>query len=345
MADVVPAQTWLEWLERACDGRPDCDLRDLPFTPASVGTRALVPSTIDADEAAEKFCERLGATFTSRIDGKVQLALPEMVGAWNQWDAPDKFKSKVADAITFYAAASELLTGWGPAQFTAYSDMLDARLAMGADRGAYQAAVESLASLVGAQASRQSVERAIECAEILADQTCADSKAREEFLSRLAGRAAAMLHMLDRAAQLTLDAVCTSLGLLGLRLPYAVPARGWTTEVAEGAVGLSTTNARGAAVRRRIGAYTLEEASGRRFKALAEKQYPVEVVLNHDHVETTALRELRKLEVVIVVTRRAKHAATDAIERYVDKDRIVYAKGGGSSSMLRELASFLDSAA
>jgi hypothetical protein len=303
--------------------------------------RPIAAAEVGAVEAAERFGDLLGATFSSRVERKVCSALPEMVGAWNKWQAPEEARAKVADAITFYAAASDLLASWQGPQFSAYLDLLDARLGMGLDVEAYQAAVESLASLVGEKSSRQSVERAIDCAELLADKACADSKVRAEFLNRLVGKASAMTRLLDDAAQSTLSLVCVSLGLAGLQ----VPTQAQEGEAAAFPSGPRRGTAKGGKLseaRRRIGAYTLHEPAGQRFKQLAEERYPVEVVLNHDHVETVALKHLCELDAVVVVTRCAKHAATDAIGRYAAKEKIQYAEGGGTSSMLRALQEFLD---
>ncbi|MFM8386311.1 MAG: hypothetical protein ACKOCB_05755 [Planctomycetia bacterium] len=343
-AGLPPATTWLEWLERAAQGLPERDLRDLPFVHATAGVRALVSQGLEPGEAADRLHDLLGSTFTPSVERMVQERLPEMVGAWTAWQAPDLAKAKVADAITLYAAASDLLGSWPPPQFHAYCELLEARLGtvMGAE--AYQAAVESLGCLVGEKASRQSVERAIDCAEILVDKACGDSTSRAGFLDRLVAKASAMAYLLDEAAKATLSAICRSLGLSGLPADLGAAAGG-ASRVAERPAASLARAGKVAPGRLRIGAYTLEKPAGQRFKKLAEQQYAVEVVLNHDHVETNAIQSLGKLDAVIVVTRRAKHAATDALGRYVHKDKLCYADGGGTSSMLRALEGFLGASA
>ncbi len=268
-------------------------------------------------------------------------ALPEVVGAWHGWEGGLAAKGRVADAIIYYVAVTEGLCQWPMGQVLSYADLVGERLSMGMDAVAYGDALSSLKPLVGPKASRVSLERAIEFAELLVDQLCPDASAREEFLSSIAGRASGMYGKFDEGALATFEAICRSLGLGELAMAVRPRSAVLAGHAAEGGgPRFAASGARRSCPR--VGAYTLEQAAGQRFKEIAEQLHRVEVVLNHDLVETTALREMgRHTDVVIVVTRCAKHAATDAIRRHVDKEQIVYADGRGSSSMLRALQTYL----
>ncbi|MCC7066699.1 MAG: hypothetical protein IT456_28145 [Planctomycetes bacterium] len=333
-----PAVTWLEWLDRANHGGTRHDLRDAEPSRAGFGARALLSLEGGLDEVTTKFCDCLCATRPPRMEDCVLASLPEMVGAWHGWDAPPNAKAKIADAIIYYVAVTKIVNQWPSCHIRAYADLVSERLAWSIHVAAYRYVVESIRPLVGREASRASVELAIEFAELLADSSCPDAVVREGFLSAVAGKVKSMAQKLDHATWAAFQSICRSLDLPELVLPEKLRglADGEGPHL-NGASGMSRPLLR-------IGAYTLEAGAGRRFKEIAEAVHGVQVVLNHDHVETSAIKELGQTDAVIVVTRCAKHAATDAIRRHVGKDRILYADGRGSSSMLRALKTYCESA-
>jgi hypothetical protein len=87
-----------------------------------------------------------------------------------------------------------------------------------------------------------------------------------------------------------------------------------------------------------VAIYTLDESSGRRAKLLMETIYEgVDVRISNDHVGTETLRSLaREADYFVVVTRSAKHAATEFIkaQRPDGKRELIYPLGKGSTSIL-----------
>ena len=87
-----------------------------------------------------------------------------------------------------------------------------------------------------------------------------------------------------------------------------------------------------------VAIYTLDESSGKRARDLINIAYKdVDVRLSHDHVGSDQLKNLAKnADYFLIVTRSAKHAATNFIkdERPNHKRPIDYPTGKGTSSIL-----------
>ena len=93
-----------------------------------------------------------------------------------------------------------------------------------------------------------------------------------------------------------------------------------------------------------LGIYTLTESAGRRVKQFLEEQCPdLTVHLRHDKAGSPELhRVAERADYFLVVTRSATHAATDVIEQHVPAERLIRPQGKGESSMLRDLATYVE---
>jgi len=92
-----------------------------------------------------------------------------------------------------------------------------------------------------------------------------------------------------------------------------------------------------------VGIYSLTERAARRAKQLVERLFnPARVETNADKVGTSSLRSLAKeADILVVVTRSAKHAATEVIQQVRSSDLpTLYPNGKGSSSILRALLEY-----
>lgn len=94
-----------------------------------------------------------------------------------------------------------------------------------------------------------------------------------------------------------------------------------------------------------VGIYTLSPGVGARAKGLIETLYPsIDVRLNSDKVSTDRLTAMaQEVDVLLVVTRSATHAATDALKsaRPEGKD-LLYVRGKGSTSILQALETYIE---
>jgi hypothetical protein len=98
---------------------------------------------------------------------------------------------------------------------------------------------------------------------------------------------------------------------------------------------------------RRVGIYSLHEASSRVASGWIESEWPgVKVSESHDHGNSERLEALvRGCDVVLVQTSRASHAATNAISAVgVDPSRVVLINGRGATALVRGLNSWARSA-
>lgn len=88
-----------------------------------------------------------------------------------------------------------------------------------------------------------------------------------------------------------------------------------------------------------VGIYTLTPGVGQRVERVLNATTDIaEIVVNSDYVSTNALVALaRRADVMVVVKRSAKHAATDAIFRERSPGSTIVPPGKGSSAVLRSL--------
>ncbi len=93
---------------------------------------------------------------------------------------------------------------------------------------------------------------------------------------------------------------------------------------------------------KKVGIYTLVEGAAKRAETfLQDLNLNLEIRLNHDHVGTNALKEMaREVEVLVIVTGSAKHAATNYIKQHRGDKAVLYPVGKGSSSILSSLKEY-----
>jgi len=96
-----------------------------------------------------------------------------------------------------------------------------------------------------------------------------------------------------------------------------------------------------------VAIYTLTESAGLRAKQLLESICTsVDVRLNHDHGGSDRLRSLaREADYFLIVTRSAKHSATEFIKstRPRNMREVIYPTGKGSSSLISALRAVIES--
>jgi hypothetical protein len=93
-----------------------------------------------------------------------------------------------------------------------------------------------------------------------------------------------------------------------------------------------------------IGIYSLLESATRQAAAWIHARWPdVDIRTSSDHVNSEALTALaRRVDVLLVQTSHAKHAATQAIEAAIpDRSRLVLVNGRGATSLVRALMQWL----
>lgn len=97
---------------------------------------------------------------------------------------------------------------------------------------------------------------------------------------------------------------------------------------------------------RRVGIYSLLEPAARRASDWIKELWPsVDVTLSHDHVNSSRLEAMvRGVDVLLIQTSRATHAATSAIgDATAQNTEVIYVNGRGATSIVRGLIEWVES--
>lgn len=313
--DAVDADpTWGGALETARDGVGEWDLDAYAHQPGRV-------TALNA---------RLQCTRDPMAGKVVRLALPQLLRFFLPGGAGrSEFQAIYADLL-LALAVDERFGGadWDSAQTLAW-----AMLETGVSIAEYRTLVEAAITIWNGRGDALRLDWALDLLDALAIVPLLDSEARDSFFTSVwktfqAHPRRVQVQQREMFRLLSSD--------LGRSAEFeALPVLD-TEESRSGEVDF-TNYLRG----RIVGIYTLEESAGSRAKSILKSlEGDVEVRLSHDHVGSERLRSLaREADYFIVMTRSAKHAATNFIkaERPVRLHEIIYAAGKGSSSLITAL--------
>ena len=170
----------------------------------------------------------------------------------------------------------------------------------------------------------------VEILQILSDMPCPPEQTnlRMQVVSETLALLIPVSNVLDTVMQATLSEIGDTLGILlpeGLTRPNRIRA-----EESEAFLWLRN---------RTVGIYSLMPGAARRAASILRRLVPdIKVTLNDDHVATRPLMDLASsVDVMVVVTGSAKHAATDAISSARRGRLTVECGTRGSSGLLRSL--------
>lgn len=99
----------------------------------------------------------------------------------------------------------------------------------------------------------------------------------------------------------------------------------------------------GAPADKYVAIYSLDEAAlARAERALQDACPGVRVAVFAEHVATAPMQDAAKrADLFVIATKAATHAATTFIEKFIDSDRVAYATGKGSTSLLNAVRTWL----
>jgi hypothetical protein len=297
---------WLDWLQGDWADRPDL-LEDWAHGWAS-------PCSDGNEPAGELAVELLGALNDARR-GRVRNGLPVFVNALLDVDLT---ASGVSLAVTLF----DILLSSEPGRIERQASlaMLDEILRVGISTKEHDEilnAIDEQLQLLGPRDASWLVQ----VVDLLALHSSPQVDRREATLALACSTALAWRDRLD-----VLDAKLLS---------YLFPEAGFdaTPSPAE----------RDAPTERRpttVGIYSLLESATRQATVWIRAKWPeVEIRTSSDHVNSDALTAMaRGVDVFLVQTSHAKHAATQAIEAAIgDRSRLVLVNGRGASSLVRAL--------
>jgi hypothetical protein len=203
------------------------------------------------------------------------------------------------------------------------------------DAAEYERILKDLADLWSIVQSPAYFEWVIQALDLLAFLPCRSSKARDQIAFAMFATVRAHERRVDPALAETLNDLARELGLpREILMPEAVAEPG-VQDPLKSLAG------------KHVAIYTLTESAGARAKEFLLKSAHARVEILSDKVATEALRVAAKeADIFVMVTRSAKHAATDCIRaNRVVGFPLVTTTGKGSSSILYALRRHLERSA
>jgi transcription antitermination factor NusG len=290
---------------------------------------------LDAEGALEELVHQVE---TAPLDGWggriVSLALPRLLESLqNDSEYPrSTFQSLYGAVLNRIPYASDLTKS----DLDVYRDLAEVRLGYGVGEDAYREILDGAETLWKEAGSAGRVDWLLDFAELLVLAPSQDEEAQLRFLSSVAQ---AIQKYRGRIEPIQIDLFCSLCDEVK-QSEIAGQVGGSVEQNKEDESGDELCRILSG---RTLGIYTLTESAGRRVKAFLESRCGgVTVKLRHDKKGSAELhRVAENADYFLVVTRSATHAATDVIEQHVPTSRLIYPRGKGESSMLRDLAETL----
>lgn len=254
----------------------------------------------------------------------VRLCMPHIAGYFLNKGPQAAFRVLYLDLL-LSLALDERFGGedWGLAE-----TLVSAIIETGPSRADYEHLLSSLTTIWEERGDPRRIDWALDLLDLITTAPSPDPGAREAFFEAVSATIQKHTRRLDPAQSSLFKLLCSDLDrVIPSFLPELEgPADAIATDVLAGKM---------------VAIYTMDESSGKRARNLISLIYKgVDVRLSHDHVGSDQLKNLaRTADYFLMVTRSAKHAATNFIkeERPEDKRPLDYPSGKGSSSILSAL--------
>jgi hypothetical protein len=218
--------------------------------------------------------------------------------------------------------------------FDVYRDLAEVRLEYGVDKDAYREILEGAEALWAEAGSPRRINWLLDFAELLTLVPSRDEEAQLRFLMEVVK---ALQNYRDHVDPIQVDlfrSLCEAV---------SQPEVGGHIQMEEDREEEESKEPlRQMLDGKTLGIYTLTESAGRRSRSfLEEKCDSLTVHLRHDKSGNSELEQVAKnADYFLVVTRSAKHAATEAIGQHVPTERLIRPQGKGESSMIRDLVDY-----
>jgi hypothetical protein len=318
----TPAPTdWESWLHEI-EANPSWDKAVSSARDAS----GLWPTEIYSSSPSK--ISSLAGLLTQGRDAKaadvVRLSLPHIAGYFLAYGPQTAFRVIYLDLL-LSLALDERFGGedWGLAETLAFA-IIDT----GPSRADYEHLLSSLTAIWEERGDPRRLDWALDLLDFLTAAPSPNPGVRDTFFEAVSASIQKHIRRVEPGQGSLLKLLCSD---LGRKIPSFLP------DLDDPADELATDVLAG----KMVAIYTLDESSGKRARDLLCVIYHgADIRVNHDHVGTDQLRHLaRNSDYFLMVTRSAKHAATNFIkgERPKDKRPVDYPSGKGSSSIVTAL--------
>ena len=308
---------WIDWLQGDWPDRPDL-LDDWSST--------WEIDTIADDEAADALAGELLDALHDDRRGRVRNGLPVLV----RWLVADDGlrPSFVPLAVTIF----DIMLGSDPgrAERGAALDLLSEILLTGCTTEEYRTALNAVRDQLDKLGPRE-VDWLTEILDVHWFNAAPDIRSREELFAEALALAASWFDRIEDTEAIVLRQLFKDAGL-----NFDPPRAGHTDDPTPSRVRTF----------KRVGIYSLSESAAQNAARWIRDQWSnVEVRLSHAHSNSPDLDGfVRSSDVVLMQTSHAKHAATNAIQRAVERSRLVRVNGRGATSLFRGLLEWATSA-
>lgn len=323
-SDDAPAKIgWAAWLD-ALSKDQIRNFADTAREAAYALPAAEVCEPAQVEAIAEPFAE---LALDVRYRTPLLVAAPELV-RW--FKADPEFPRLLMKPI--YVAALTVFTIFdekSAATRDAMLDTLDALLALGPDAREYGEHLQDASKFVEGEAGASTIYWHLELAERLTWHPAPDGEARLRLLSDILASLRPVTGLLTAGQRIAYRRVASLTGWPSLPEPVEGEAADGTSTALNGKV---------------VAIYTLTESAGKQARdALKELLPGATLKVNADHVCTESLKSLAQgVDLFVIATGSAKHAATDCIQRHRSSAvRVAYARGKGYSSIIRAVEEML----
>jgi hypothetical protein len=259
----------------------------------------------------------------------VRLCLPHIAGYFLNNGPQAAFRELYLDLLLSLALDER----FGGEDWSLVENLVSAIMETGPSRADYEHLLSSLTTIWEERGNPRRLDWALDLLDLFTAAPSPDPGARNAFFEAVSASIRKHLRRLEPGQSSLFRLLCCD---LEREIPTFLPPL-------EGSADEITTDALSGKM---VAIYTLDESSGKRASDLIGMIYQnSDIRVNHDHVGTDQLRHLaRNADYFLMVTRSAKHAATNFIkdERPKDKRPIDYPSGKGSSSIISALRKALE---
>jgi hypothetical protein len=259
----------------------------------------------------------------------VRLCLPHIAGYFLNNGPQAAFRELYLDLLLSLALDER----FGGEDWSLVENLVSAIMETGPSRADYEHLLSSLTTIWEERGNPRRLDWALDLLDLFTAAPSPDPGARNTFFEAVSASIRKHLRRLEPGQSSLFRLLCCD---LEREIPTFLPPL-------EGSADEITTDALAGKM---VAIYTLDESSGKRASDLIGMIYQnSDIRVNHDHVGTDQLRHLaRNADYFLMVTRSAKHAATNFIkdERPKDKRPIDYPSGKGSSSIISALKKALE---
>jgi len=328
-----PPSTWRAWFEAITEDRYSSSDEALRYA-EKLGEEWSPKHLLDTSGALHQFTQSIeDAPLSGSGARTVSRALPALLRALQ--NDPQYPRSTFQDVYRAVQARIPYVDDLVQSDFDVYLDLSEIRLEYGVTEQEYREVIDGAVELWNEGEAPYRINWLLDFAELLALTSARDKEAQLRFLTTVVEAIHKHRNHVEPAQIKFFRRLCEDVGHpdVGAGLEVEADEDG-DAEPEE----VLCRMLRG----QTLGIYTLTESAGRRVKSFLEERCAgVTIHLRHDKEGNQELHQVAEnADYFLVVTRSAKHAATDVIGQHVPTERLIRPQGKGESSMIRDLVGY-----